>query len=211
MAAKRGRFVTGRFDERGRPLSAIVAAVERLVDFALAGDAEQLTRLRDRLLSKNVLGDLAADAIRAIPCVQLITGACLSAPASASLTLLSLSRHLGPQPSSPALPVAESADSRFFVLLVRLLRAFTSGEQPLVLFLDDLHHCDPPSLRLLELLAADREAQHLLVICAARPVDSGVVLLVPRVSVWLNTLTSCRSGRDLGDDGAGARRWPTRH
>jgi len=50
---------------------------------------------------------------------------------------------------------------------------FATAEQPLVLFLDDLHRADPASLSLLEMLLADGERGHLLVLGAYRDREVG--------------------------------------
>ncbi len=67
----------------------------------------------------------------------------------------------------PVVPIAE-AQQRFFDTLRVLIQVFAQPQHPLILFIDDLHWADQPSLTLLEQLCTDTTLQHLLIITAYR-------------------------------------------
>src|SRR5262249_54840624 len=68
---------------------------------------------------------------------------------------------IGPQPPAPEASPAE-AEHRFFVLFQRFIGILGSASRPLVLFLDDLHWIDLPSLRVLEFIARSGDTEHTL-------------------------------------------------
>ncbi len=70
----------------------------------------------------------------------------------------------------PADSESESARFRLFDAVVQFLRA-TSRDRPLLLFLDDMHAADEPSLLLLRFLARELTQSRLLVVAACRDVD----------------------------------------
>ncbi len=64
----------------------------------------------------------------------------------------------------------ESARFQLFDATARFLRS-ASGAQPLLLFLDDMHAADAPSLLLLQFLARDLADTRMLIVAACRDVD----------------------------------------
>ena len=142
-----GWFVSGRFDHNQRdvPHSALIQAVQALVQRLLTESEQRLAGWQERL--QLALGDEGHVLVRVIPELALV---------------------IGEQP-----PVAElagdEAEHRFDRLFRDLLRAFTSRQRPLAVFLDDLQWADHASLRLLEALLADAQVHHLLLIMAYRP------------------------------------------
>lgn len=74
---------------------------------------------------------------------------------------------IGPQPDIPQLPPTE-AKNRFKQVLQQFVRALTRPEQPLTIFLDDLHWSDPDSLDWFQWLASDANGSSLLLIGAYR-------------------------------------------
>lgn len=150
-------FVWGKYEQFGRnvPYSGIAQAFEDLVRQHLTRAPEQLAALRRELAQAvGASGRVLTDVIGA-------------------LELL-----LGPQPEVPSLPSTE-AENRFNLVFLRALRVLAAPSHPLVLFLDDLQWADSASLRLLEVIFAERELGHLLVIGAYRDneVDAGHRLL----------------------------------
>ena len=70
----------------------------------------------------------------------------------------------------PAALDSEGARFRLFHATAEFLRS-ASNSQPIVLFLDDLHAADTPSLLLVQFLARELGQAHVLLLCAVRDVD----------------------------------------
>ena len=146
ITAKRGYFISGKFDQlrRNIPYSAIAQALQKLVRQLLSEPDEQLKRWRSRLLA--ALGNNGQLIIDVIPEVELITGK-----------------------QSPVLEVgATAAQNRFNRVFQQFVRAFCAAEHPLVIFLDDLQWVDLATLKLIELMMADGQTQHLFLMGAYR-------------------------------------------
>ncbi len=62
----------------------------------------------------------------------------------------------------------QETQNRFNMVMQQFMRAVSSAEHPLVLFLDDLQWADQASLNLLRLVLTDEECHHLLVVGASR-------------------------------------------
>src|SRR5215471_19370577 len=141
-----GRFISGKFDQLGRriPYQPITRACGELMRSILAEPPEQLARWRRTIL--DALGPNARVVIDLCPELELV---------------------IGPQPEVQSLGPSET-QHRFEETFQRFLQVFTSGEHPLVLFLDDLQWADPASLRLVHLILTSPRRGHLLVIGAYR-------------------------------------------
>ncbi|MDI3289448.1 AAA family ATPase [Polyangium sp. 15x6] len=140
------RFISGKFDllSRSVPYGPVIQAFRELLQQLLGESAGELATLQARLsrvLSGN--GRVIVDLV----------------PEFADI--------LGPQPALPVVGPAES-QNRMSLVLKSFMQVFTSPERPLVLFLDDLQWADPGSLKLLELLLADRDCPGLLLLGAYR-------------------------------------------
>jgi len=155
MTADGGHFVAGKFEQynRGTPYASLLQAVGAFISRLLAETDDTITLWRDRLLA-----GLGADS-------RVLTD-----------VLPELELILGEQPAVPELPSAEAAN-RFQIVFRRFIRALADEDHPLVLFFDDLQWADTPTLTLLEGIAADDEARHLLVLGAYR--DNEVDALHP--------------------------------
>ncbi|MEH2045948.1 MAG: serine/threonine-protein kinase PknK [Nostoc sp.] len=146
ITAKRGYFTSGKFDQfqRNIPYSAIVDALQKLVQQLLGEPDEQVQQWRSRLLT--ALGSNGQLIIDVIPEVEWIIG--------------------------KQLPVAEvgatEAQNRFNLVFQKFIRVCCSPEHPLVIFLDDLQWVDSATLKLIELILSDRGIQALLLIGAYR-------------------------------------------
>ena len=151
VAQRGGVFLAGKFEQLHRtvPYAAISQAFGALCRRLLTGGEEELARRRRQLTE--ALGGLGRLVTDLIP---------------------ELFDVLGPQPSMPALGPVES-QNRFNGVLRSFVWTFATAEQPLVLFLDDLQRADPASLSLLEMLLADGERGHLLVVGAYRDREVG--------------------------------------
>ncbi|MBP5974044.1 PAS domain S-box protein [Brasilonema sp. CT11] len=146
ITAKHGYFISGKFDQfrRNIPYSAIVDALQKLVQQLLGEPDEQVQQWRSRLLT--ALGSNGQIIIDVIPEVELI---------------------IGKQPPVPEVGATE-AQNRFNLTFQRFMRAFCAKEHPLVIFLDDLQWLDSATLKLIELILFDEQIQYLFLIGAYR-------------------------------------------
>ncbi|AUB43086.1 Serine/threonine protein kinase (plasmid) [Nostoc flagelliforme CCNUN1] len=146
ITAKRGYFVSGKFDQFGSniPYSAIANALQRLVQQLLGEPDEQLQQWRYRLLT--ALGSNGQIIIDVIPEIELI---------------------IGKQPPVPSVGTTET-QNRFNRVFGQFIRVFGSAEHPLVIFLDDLQWADSATLKLIELMMTDTQTQYLFLIGAYR-------------------------------------------
>ena len=146
ITAKHGYFIWGKFDQfrRNIPYSAIVDALQKLVQQLLGEPNEQVEVWRSRLLT--ALGSNGQIVIDVIPEVEFI---------------------IGKQPPVPEVGAAE-AQNRFNLTFQKFVRAFCAKEHPLVIFLDDLQWIDSATLKLIELILLDEQIQYLFLIGAYR-------------------------------------------
>jgi PAS domain S-box-containing protein len=146
ITAKHGYFISGKFDQfrRNIPYSAIVDALQKLVQQLLGEPDEQVQQWRSRLLS--ALASNGQIIIDVIPEVELI---------------------IGKQPPVPSVGATE-AQNRFNRIFQNFVRVFCSKEHPLVIFLDDLQWFDSATLKLIELILLDEQTQYLFLIGAYR-------------------------------------------
>ncbi|MDV2996967.1 MAG: Serine/threonine-protein kinase PknD [Chroococcidiopsis sp. SAG 2025] len=146
ITAKHGYFIWGKFDQLGRniPYSAIADALKKLVQQLLGEPDEQIQQWRSRLLA--ALGNNGQLIVNVIPEVELI---------------------IGKQPPVAQVEATE-AQNRFHLVFQNFVRVFCSKEHPLVIFLDDLQWIDSATLKLIELILLDKQAQYLFLIGAYR-------------------------------------------
>ncbi|MDZ8240539.1 MAG: AAA family ATPase [Nostoc sp. ChiQUE01a] len=146
ITAKRGYFVSGKFDQFGRniPYSAIADALQKLVQQLLGEPDEQVQQWRSHLLK--ALGSNGQIIIDVIPEVELI---------------------IGKQPPVSEVGATE-AQNRFNLIFGKFVRVFCSESHPLVIFLDDLQWIDSATLNLIELMLLDEQAKSLFLIGAYR-------------------------------------------
>jgi histidine kinase len=141
-----GHYITGKFDQlmRDKPYSAFIKAFSAFIQHLIAGEQTKLSYWRSRIQEAiSPLGKILTD---------LIPG---------------LETLLGEQPPVPLLSGME-AQNRFHYVFTNFLSAVTSGEHPLVLFLDDLQWADEASFHLTHHIICDKALNHLMVICAYR-------------------------------------------
>ncbi|NDJ25924.1 AAA family ATPase [Nostoc sp. B(2019)] len=146
ITAKRGYFISGKFDQfrRNIPYSAIVDALQKLVQQLLGEPDEQVQQWQSRLLT--ALGSNGQIIVNVIPEFEFI---------------------IGKQPPVPEVGATE-AQNRFNLTFQRFVRAFCAKEHPLVVFLDDLQWIDSATLKLIELILLDEQTQSLFLIGAYR-------------------------------------------
>jgi predicted ATPase/signal transduction histidine kinase len=146
IVQKRGYFIKGKFDQfkRNIPFSALARAFSGLMEQLNGESAEAVERWKGKILE--AVGEQGGVIIDVIP---------------------ELEKVIGKQP--PVTELAASAtQNRFNLLFQKFIRVFPTASHPLVIFLDDLQWADSASLKLMQLLAGDRETGHLLLIGAYR-------------------------------------------
>jgi predicted ATPase/signal transduction histidine kinase len=133
IARQGGYFIKGKFDQfqKDIPLSGIVQALRDLIGQLLSETDNQVKKWKTKILS--ALGTQGQVLIDIIPELELI---------------------IGQQPEVTELS-GNAAQNRFNLLFQRFFQVFTTKEQPLVLFLDDLQWADVTSLKFLQLLMSE--------------------------------------------------------
>jgi histidine kinase len=139
-------MVASKFDtlQRTTPYSALLGAMKELVKKLLREEDEQLAYWKKRIL--DYVKENAAIIIEVIPETEAM---------------------LGQQPAVNPLPPEES-QKRFQQTFISFIAAFTTEEQSLILFLDDLQWADIASIRLIELTLLDDSVKNFLFIGAYR-------------------------------------------
>ncbi len=144
IVRQRGYFIKGKFDQfqRNVPFSAFFQAFGNLLG-QLGGESDsQRAVWKHKILT--AVGEQGQVLIDVIPELESLLGLQFPAPELS----------------------ASAAQQRFNLLMQKFVGVFTTGEHPLVIFLDDLQWADLASLNLLQLLMQD--AAHLLVLGAYR-------------------------------------------
>lgn len=143
---ERGFLVQSKFDQfqQGEAYSALAATYSALVQQLLQLPEQQLEQWRWNL--QTALSPNASLVLELVPELELI---------------------IGKQPPVPQLPPAE-ARNRQHLVLAAFLQVLAGKGHPVVLFLDDLHWSDAPTLELLRRIVTSREQTHLLLIAAYR-------------------------------------------
>ena len=142
----RGFFISGKYDQyqRNAPFSGLLAALRDLVRQLLTESEENLDEVRKDL--NHALEPIGQVMIDLLPDLELI---------------------IGPQPPVPHLDGAQ-AMNRFRRAIGQLLRALSSRDKVIVIFLDDLQWADTASLNLLRHVLTDEDMRRLLIIGAFR-------------------------------------------
>ena len=143
---RRGYFCEGKFDQFQRhiPYSAIAQAFRGLVRQLLSEPEERLAQWRTEL--RQALGGNAQIIVDLIPEVETI---------------------IGPRVPVQELNAAET-QNRLHITFQNFVNVFAKSKHPLVLFLDDLHWSDAPTLRLVHHLMTANEVRSLLLLGAYR-------------------------------------------
>ena len=146
LAKTNGYFLSGKFDQlqRNIPYYAIRQALNDFITILLTEKEDHIGAVKEKILA--ALGEEAALMTEVIPELEQI---------------------IGEQPK--VLEVSGSASqNRFNYVFNNFLRAITSKEQPIVLFIDDLQWADLASINLLGNIIRDTQHQYLLVIGSFR-------------------------------------------
>lgn len=141
-----GCFAYAKFDQfkHAIPYHGIVQAFQVIINQFLTEPDDILQETKDRILA--AVGDSGKVLIDVIPEIELI---------------------IGPQPEMEKVSPQENTN-RFNFVMVNFLKALLQPDYPLVLFIDDLHWADEPSLKLLELFFSNPTIHNFLVIATYR-------------------------------------------
>jgi predicted ATPase len=144
-----GLFASGKFDQHRKdiPYTTVTQAFQKLVHQILSKSDREVSQWRDRLME--ALGTSGELITNLLPELELI---------------------IGKQPPVPNLP-HQDAQSVFWITFRRFLGVFARPENPLALFLDDLHWADAGTLKLIEHLLTEPEVRHVLLIGAYRDTE----------------------------------------
>lgn len=158
VAAMGGRFVSGKYDalHRSEPFSALIDALRGLVRDVLSEQEVVQEAWGGRL--RGGLANVGQVLVDLIPEIEAL---------------------IGPQPPVPQVPPRETK-GRLAMAVMLFLRAMSSIDHPLALFLDDLQWADAASLNLLENILLKAEISAFLCVGAYRDneVDAGHLLLL---------------------------------
>ncbi len=146
IAGKKGYLIQGKFDQlqQSSAYGAFALAFRGLMQQLLGESAARLEAWRAELAA--ALGPNAQLIIDLVPELALI---------------------IGEQPAVPELPPTE-AQNRFQITFQSFVKVFATSRHPLVVFMDDLHWSDVPTLSLIQRLVTGRELGYLFVIGAYR-------------------------------------------
>ncbi|MAY42859.1 MULTISPECIES: diguanylate cyclase [unclassified Neptuniibacter] len=152
LVGERGFLVQGKFEQyqQGEAYTAFVSAFKGLVQQILTEPEDKLSQWRKKILE--ALNPNARLIVDLVPELEII---------------------IGEQSDVAKLPPAEERN-RLQILLAAFLRVFAGEGHPVVLFLDDLHWSDAPTLSLLKRIVTSREISHLLLIGSYRSNEVGV-------------------------------------
>jgi predicted ATPase/class 3 adenylate cyclase len=151
IVGKHGYLIQGKFDQflQSSAYRAFALAFRGLLQQLLGESEQRLDRWRRAL--RAALGANGRLIAELVPELELI---------------------IGPQPSVPELPPTE-AQNRFQLVFVSFIKVFAGEEHPLVVFMDDLHWSDVPTLNLIQRLVTARELGRLFIIGAYRSGEVG--------------------------------------
>ncbi|MCP4221512.1 MAG: AAA family ATPase, partial [bacterium] len=142
----RGYFVSSKFEQfqQNVPYFAFIQAINRFCDLLLTENREVLAQWKEGILAAVApLGKVLTDIIP------------------------KLEHVIGKQPEVPYSEGLE-AKNRFNYVFQRFIRAISTKDHPLVMFLDDLQWTDHASLELLKQLVTDSQNRYFLFIGAYR-------------------------------------------
>lgn len=144
--ANPGYFLTGKYDQSRRdiPYDGLAQALSLLIKQILTESDEILQYWKERIQSK--LGENCSILIQFIPELEYL---------------------IGVQPPVKSIGLEESKN-RFQLALTDFIQLFCSLENPMILFLDNLHWVDSASLSMLQTLIENPTIQYLFIIASYR-------------------------------------------
>lgn len=152
VAAGNGYFCSGKFDQfnRDKPFSAFREALGSLIKQILKGNRESIKQWKNKLL--NTLDNNGQVLVEVFPELELL---------------------IGKQEAVLKLGLQET-NNRFLNLFQKLLMALSGNNQPIAIFLDDLHWADSGSFDLIHKTITNKELRNVLIIGAYRNNETSV-------------------------------------
>ena len=146
LTATKGYFIEGKFDQfqRNIPFLAWIQAFKNFADLLLTENEDTLSYWKTTILE--AVGNNGAVLTEVIPNLELI---------------------IGQQPPLEKIG-GQEAQNRFNYVMQNFVKAITTPEHPLIIFIDDLQWADLASLNLLRTLVTDHENGYLLCVGAYR-------------------------------------------
>ena len=143
---RKGYFISGKFDSNkmSKPYSGIILAFKSLIQRILFESEDRIDTLKKVL--KDTLKENSKIITDVIPELELL---------------------IGKQPPIQEVGPEES-QNRFNLVFQNFIKVFLKKDQPLIIFLDDLHWADEASLNLISTILRDQQSEYLLVIAAYR-------------------------------------------
>lgn len=155
---QQGNFISGKFDQfkKDIPYYAFIEAIQEFIKNLLTESDDRIQFWRQRIT--RILGENAGLITEVIPHLSVI---------------------IGKQPPTPKLQPAEQ-ETRFYMVLLDFIYAFSTLSNPLVIFLDDLQWADYSSLNLVKRILENPRQESILILGAYRDneVEKGHPLLL---------------------------------
>ena len=150
ITAARAYFISGNIDRFSRniPYAPLIQALKCLIMFLLTENSESVNEWKNKILE--ALSGKGAVISNVIPEVELI---------------------IGKQSPVPELPPTEH-QHRFTSTFLNFINVFASAEHPLIMFLDNLHQADLPTLSIISKLLTTKK-KYLLLLAAYRSNEAG--------------------------------------
>jgi len=144
IVKERGYFVLGVCEifKRSIPFSPFIQALQALVDQILMGNAEQIRNWAERMQDR--LGDQVGVLLDLIPDL----------------------RTIGLETKPPVEVDRAGAENWVYMAIENFLALFATKHHPLVIFMDDLHWADYPSLNLIRRLMRNTQDRFIHLICS---------------------------------------------
>ena len=141
-----GIFISGKYDQfnKNTPFSALFHAIDQFCTYILSNSDAEIQNWKKRILEE--LGTNGRLITEVVPRLELIIGS--------------------QQELYEESPV--EAQMKFNAALQNLMRAISSEEHPIILFMDDVHWADIASLELFQKILMDNTIKGLILICTYR-------------------------------------------
>ncbi|TVQ41770.1 MAG: GAF domain-containing protein [Saprospirales bacterium] len=146
ISLKNGFFVSGKFDliQRNTPYLAWIQAFQKFAEILFSKDREEIDKWKKRIL--DAMGESAGVITKLIPNLEQILG------------VQTLMEDL----------TANEDQNRFNYALRQFVKAISTKENPLLIFLDDFQWADTASLSLLKTILTEPGLGHLFIVAAYR-------------------------------------------
>ena len=173
LVKNNGYFIAAKFEQFNRniPYASISSAFDNFIRQILNESETQIRAWRSRI--QHALGSNGQIIADVIPNIHSL---------------------IGEQPPVPQLGPTETKN-RFNIVFQNFMRAISSAEHPMLIYLDDLQWADVPSLKILENYVLNKQSSHTLIIAAynADEINETCVMMptidmLKKSGAWINTI-----------------------